>query len=266
MSPTPLLSELGAVLESCGGFEKVEEFGPAVDEGSCWNYDAGMLFMDFRCLRRVWSEAQGSDHDMASAATLLLSGDNYTAWNKRKRRPVSREELALNAVVLQRHPKAGSAWSHRRWLLSKLGLNFDAEFRLCATLAERYPRNYFAWTHRSWVADRFDETKDFDFVTSWLRSHVTDYSAAHYAVRLAARFNLLTDLDQLHTDLCTAYPHLALHPNGALAYLHRSIHHAAALISTITTSLRDPLHPLRHPRCVRWFETNVLPQDEKTIS
>ena len=42
-----VLLELEALLESCGGFAQIEEFGPTVpeknvgvDESSCWTYDA----------------------------------------------------------------------------------------------------------------------------------------------------------------------------------------------------------------------------------
>ena len=218
-----------------------------------------MLCLDARCIKAVWREAQASGaSNVATAATLLLSGDVYTAWNVRKKRFVEGslvEELAFNAVVLRRHPKAGSAWSHRRWCLERFGsADIDADYALCATLAERYPRNYFAWRHRAWLADQRPET--LAFATHWLRTHVTDYSCAHYALSLAAKRPeiFLKDLDALHSDLCTAYPHLCKHPAGALSYFHRIIHVLAGAETTF------PIKPLRHARSQKWLDTVAVEQ------
>mmetsp|Transcript_6175 Transcript_6175/g.20129 ORF Transcript_6175/g.20129 Transcript_6175/m.20129 type:complete len:275 (+) Transcript_6175:80-904(+) len=259
-----LLAELEAVLESCGGFKAIEEFGPSTEIDGCWCVEGGLLFLRWSCLREVWREAKARHGTpTASTATLLLVGDAYSAWNVRKRRRREdsdgdavdvvddlEEELAFNAVVLKRHPKAAAAWSHRRWLL-KEGASEREELALCETLALRHPRNYFAWTHRAWVAERLgDFPGELDFAARWLRSHVTDHSAAHYAASLASKLSdddeeSLRRLDETHSALCASFPHLAAQSTGNLAYLHRAIHRIS----------KDPssLAPLRHPRSQRWL-------------
>ena len=170
-----ILEELDALLGSVGA-EGLVEFGVDADAESVpgaspWAYDASARVLALRADRvgAVWRAARSApDAAGSSAATLLLSGDDYSAWNRRKRTLLGAgdgadrgAELAFNAVVLRRHAKAASAWSHRKWLLAREngGKTLEdaaasLELALCTSLAFRFPRNYYAWCHRAWVARR----------------------------------------------------------------------------------------------------------------
>ncbi|KAJ8604348.1 hypothetical protein CTAYLR_002529 [Chrysophaeum taylorii] len=232
-----LLAELESLLESCGGFEAIDEFGVVVEAERCWNYDAASrgLSLDKSHVIGVWREARSQSTPTATAAVVLLSGDVYTAWNARKRHlKNARAELALNAVALRRHAKAASAWAHRRWCLERFERDaIDEDLDLCTGLAERYPRNYAAWTHRLWVVERRPHRipSELDFVKAWLGAHVTDYSAANYALQLAVKTatpaQALADLQILVGNLAETFPHLAR--TQSLLYLARAISRAGEI-------------------------------------
>lgn len=209
----------------------------------------GVLSLERSAVPVAWREASAS---RSTTLTLLLSGDSYTAWNARKRalQPSGLiAELAFNAVVLRRHAKAASAWSHRRWCLCRAGLADDWE--LCEALALRFPRNYYAWTHRAWLAERSETgSNELTFVERWLMTHVTDYSAAHYAVRIASgRADDLVALRNLCRRLRDTYPHLATNCAGALSYFERSITHAF-----LAAGLSEPTHPPPSVHLRSWIE------------
>jgi hypothetical protein len=83
-------------------------------------------------------------------------------------------ELRQLNLMFTKHPKAGEAWAHRRWILARMQPDLlsasaliscssstaerDAllagEFAVCERVAEIYPKNYFAWAHRQWIVQR----------------------------------------------------------------------------------------------------------------
>lgn len=221
-----MLAELEAVIDCCGGFARIEDFGVVVDAPQPWIYDmeSRSLSLDMAKVRVVWRTARTHlrSSPTATAAVLLLSGDVYTAWNERKRH-IGADDLAFNAVVLRRHAKAASAWAHRKWCLANTAYDARRELDLCHTLTTRFPRNYAAWTHRTWVLDRHPALVENDLarVRQHLETKVTDYSAMHVALRAARTLHRLTDLDDLALHLATVYPHLAQSQVGALAYFQR---------------------------------------------
>lgn len=209
----------------------------------------GVLSLEKSAVPLAWRAASAC---RSTTLTLLLSGDSYTAWNARKRALLPSAlaaELAFNAVVLRRHAKAASAWSHRRWCLCRAGLADDWE--LCEVLALRFPRNYYAWTHRAWLAERSESrNNELSFVERWLMTHVTDYSAAHYAVRIASgRYDDLVELRNLCRRLRDTYPHLATNCVGALSYFERSIAHAF-----LAAELSEPTYPPPSVHLRPWIE------------
>lgn len=211
-----ITGELDVLLDSVGGFAAIDEFGIVATENAteAWRFESGALSIEKAFLPEAWRQRN-------SIVTLLLSGDSYTAWNSRKRKMSDvQAELDFNKVVLKKHAKAASAWSHRKWCIERCGRVPSGELSLCELLAERYPRNYFAWTHRLWLL-RF-ERENLDLVTPFLAKHVTDYSAAHFALALAANPSDLEVLRTLCKKLQEIYPHL-LRNGGALATFQRSI-------------------------------------------
>jgi Protein prenyltransferase alpha subunit repeat len=92
------------------------------------------------------------------------------------------------------------------------------EMALCTSVAERYPKNYYAWTHRIHVLQTLYHhlfnninnndnnttiiltrmepqqqqrerlicflQEEWEFTTTWLKSHVSDHSAAHFGGRV----------------------------------------------------------------------------------
>lgn len=130
------------------------------------------------------------------------ASDHFGIWNK---------ELRFINLLMTRHTKAPTSWFHRKYVLQKLIIlkvaNVEGlidlaqeEIRICSNVAEKYPKNYYAWTHRNYVLDKLhgiccggesgskeityslqslleDEWKS---IQVWLRTHVSDHSAAHY--------------------------------------------------------------------------------------
>ncbi|PHH91814.1 hypothetical protein CDD83_10237 [Cordyceps sp. RAO-2017] len=106
----------------------------------------------------------------ATAVMLLFDPEHLTAANARKRmldsetgpkpgqaaRLLLREKLFVDSLLtsrLHRHTKSPTLWSHRRWLMGRLGENGVAIERardlrtVVLVSAERHPRNYYAWSH-----------------------------------------------------------------------------------------------------------------------
>mmetsp|Transcript_2853 Transcript_2853/g.3955 ORF Transcript_2853/g.3955 Transcript_2853/m.3955 type:complete len:282 (-) Transcript_2853:1679-2524(-) len=265
------LASLQCILDGIGGFCNIEEFGLTFDleEMTTWTYDpkSRTLALDQHRLKEVWCAAR---RQKESTVILLLSGDSYSAWNARKRQyricwneDERTQELAFNAVVLRKHPKAATAWSHRRWCLRDLALDLELlgpELDLCTMLTERYPRNYSAWTHRTWLlhqVTKYHENihliKEHTFVQHWLSTHISDHSAVAFAIYVALLLGrktmhspqeilheeqnknenkYLNDLRILQEKLSQDYPHLAISNVGALAYLKRATSSSAKTTST----------------------------------
>ena len=177
-------------------------------------------------LRELRSGCDGSDASRArlhraTRAVLLANTDHYTAWNQRKRHlllpgwQALDDELRLVDVLLSKHPKSGEAWTHRRWVLSRLGARPGAagemaalaarEFGVCAAAARAYPKNYFAWTHRYWALTRLAPElagAECDAMRQWAAVNTSDHAGLHYrgsAVLLAGRIRA----DLAAADFCS---------------------------------------------------------------
>eukprot|EP00762_Andalucia_godoyi_P007593 ANDGO_00796.mRNA.1 hypothetical protein len=105
---------------------------------------------------------------LSCAIALMISADNYTAWNLRRRAVLLLDEHSestermldseshLNAVVLSKHPKSDETWTYRNWLFSGMFSTqqqaferLASEWKLVVMLSEQYRRNYPAWSH--WI-------------------------------------------------------------------------------------------------------------------
>lgn len=172
--------------------------------------DAGevrtMLCISVKCLPRihfgalaVLRSAKDTDTiDKASRAIVLLNGHNDYAWNARKRmfagnvnESVYRREIALNDLVLTKHPKTEETWAYRQWILNQmyhgteLPVNISTEeFEACTRGAVSYPRNYYGWEHRMWVMNHTSDVgllkKELFWTEKWIVKNSSDYSALTY--------------------------------------------------------------------------------------
>jgi len=128
------------------------------------------------------------------------------------------DELAYTKLLagVPRNSKSSLLWHHRRWILERL---FPAnaaqvhdsewpaempihaceeELSLAARACQSYPRNYPAWSHRSFVLRHMRNrslvevdpgwrtllVQEYKSMTSWLESHISDYSAVGYLCQL----------------------------------------------------------------------------------
>ncbi|KAI8619720.1 hypothetical protein BC830DRAFT_1102770 [Chytriomyces sp. MP71] len=152
-----------------------------------------------------------ADLTLASMLLLLMNPEIYSAWNTRKRLLVARtlsltEELAFVDLVLTKHPKRPSAWTHRAWLLARWERNFEDNARaheldVCDKAARRYRMNYHAWTHRWKVTqDSSLEFKLFAFqrVKTYICSHISEHSA--FAHALAVFDSILQNEQLIHAE------------------------------------------------------------------
>lgn len=166
-----------------------------------------------------------------SRAALVVRADNPLALNLRKQLIESSTfldamaELHLLQLLFMVHPKSPSCWEHRRWCLVRAYPVFplptealETELALTARMADCYPRNYYAWTHRLWMLPQLNQCMlqtELEFIRSWLRTHISDYSATSFHVQLLRRVatdtSTLTQLLQeeyaLNRTLLMSYPY-----------------------------------------------------------
>uniref|UniRef100_A0A7S2SV50 Protein prenyltransferase alpha subunit repeat-containing protein 1 n=1 Tax=Rhizochromulina marina TaxID=1034831 RepID=A0A7S2SV50_9STRA len=205
---TDLLSELRAVFTAD---PLIDEYGilpqdALPGDGSHFFVQEHKLAISRACLQTLFYQGVSKleDPQWADAATravLLSSGDHYVAWHRRKLLVMQRavdleQELRLTAVVFSLRPKAGNAWSHRRFVAAEVAATatpgdlstlWREELQVCAVLAHRSARNYYAWTHRLWVARRLGE-RDLAREVAWAQRAVaassSDRSASHHLEQL----------------------------------------------------------------------------------
>jgi len=141
---------------------------------------------------------------------LQLTHSTRQLWTK---------ELWFVNLVMTKHSKAPTAWFHRKYVFQKIvdeTTSIDNlmdlvrnEIKVCIRVADRYPKNYYAWTHRIYIVQRLkgglrqepttlttnkkenDDNicqqlfislleEEWTFIETWMRTHVSDHSAAHY--------------------------------------------------------------------------------------
>ena len=140
---------------------------------------------------------------LAQQASNTEIGDDSLIWE---------DELRFLNLLMTKHTKAPTSWFHRKYVFLKI-MNHHKEFveelfaltrneiKLCISVADRYPKNYYAWTHRIYVLHRLQDVLENTNVQSttesnqlfislleeewasilvWLRTHVSDHSAAHF--------------------------------------------------------------------------------------
>jgi Protein prenyltransferase alpha subunit repeat len=152
-------------------------------------------------------------------ALLALTNDPSTGnsgiWAK---------ELQFVSLLMTKHTKAPTSWFHRKYVLQKLmdqsNSNIERlialareEIRICSNIAEKYPKNYYAWTHRNYVLENVNDAfkgggstekcnslrllleEEWQSIGLWLRTHVSDHSAAHYGGCVLRRLVQVLSLD-----------------------------------------------------------------------
>ena len=156
-----------------------------------------------------------SDAKFVTCVLLMIQPDHMTSWNVRKRLIQDtvyscEEELTFINLILQKHPKSGEAFIHRRWLLQRMlperRSPLDTmtlagrECEICQLAADRYASNYYAWSHRLWVVDTFNlmDSKifldeEFERAEKFVQTHISDHSGFHYKLALLQMRLKLTD-------------------------------------------------------------------------
>ncbi|KAJ3130976.1 Protein prenyltransferase alpha subunit repeat-containing protein 1 [Physocladia obscura] len=146
------------------------------------------------------TETDLTELDRSSRCLLLLNPEIYSAWNARKKLLCLKslsisEELALVDLVLSKHPKRPSAWTHRAWLLPKVLDStktliereqfLKQEIKVCNQAAQRHRMNYHAWTYRLKVvrdAPLQFKLHAFRDTRSYISSHISEHSAFAHAL------------------------------------------------------------------------------------
>lgn len=151
-------------------------------------------------------EGLWTDLHKYSLVALTIKGDLLIAYTARKKllahhpHRLDKEFLLLQAVF-SKHPKSPSGWEHRRWCYRQLRgdksqsfslsiAEIETERDLCQQMADKYPKNYYAWMHRLWLlpymtAHQMDD--ELFALYAWLRTHISDHSAAHHLVGVVTR-------------------------------------------------------------------------------
>lgn len=152
------------------------------------------------------------DHATAWAdrRRALLHNAEENSVNQWKR------ELKYLDLLMTKHTKAPTSWFHRKYVFQQIANRTSSleklidfarkEIKLCIRVADRYPKNYYAWTHRIYVLrslqDLCDVVKsdnlrrcvseaggnmfrvllkeELSTTEPWLRTHLSDHSAAHF--------------------------------------------------------------------------------------
>ena len=162
---------------------------------------------------------------------LMISGNNYTVWNIRKRLLRARAlspaaELSFSALVLSFHTKAEHGWAHRKWLVQAhpelAGAEgfHRAELAFCGAVITRRRRNYYSWVRRFTLVGTMPADvlwQDVDDTRRYLHQHPTDWSCMWYRYQVFA-FLLSTENSngkasaQLEQEINFVKGQMELHP------------------------------------------------------
>lgn len=123
------------------------------------------------------------------------------------------------------------------------------ELKLCRSVADRFPKNYFAWTHRIFVLDALVTSTqkqsvegvqhnrllllfrtEWETVELWLKTHVSDHSAAHFGgqvlhkwLKLGFSSDTVGALRSAEEALESARRLATLHPTHEVIWIWRRI-------------------------------------------
>ena len=216
---TSLLSALDTHFEaSQGGVDEYAILHPSAFNGVFFfQPEEGKLAVSSACTRELFREARQQIKDgvnllSATRAILLLSGDNSSIWNIRKRvveasgdYSVYLEEVQLTTLIFSARAKASNAWAHRRWACKVIAMSskiseddlsffWSRELAICQDIASKYPRNYYAWTHRLWVCNYLplqsgymkglSLEEELAWANELFRKNVSDRSISHHIEQL----------------------------------------------------------------------------------
>lgn len=191
---------------------------------------------------------------------IMLNPEYASAWNVRKDM-IQRnmldpmQELVFSQLILKNKPKSSDAFTHRRFLISFIMSNretngetsldnlIDNELRLCTETADKYPRNYYSWSHRLWILENLcKEDQEFmrremDFLTTWIPSHVSEYSAFNYRQLVLSKLLPKVIQDQINVFI-SEYDWL----NHMFSFIGREslFLYRRFLFRSIHSSLEDP--------------------------
>lgn len=78
------------------------------------------------------------------------------------------------------------------------------EIEICDRTAELYPKNYYAWTHRQWLVNKLGSLAELllqlEKTTKWTDRHVSDHCGFHHRQVILLQCVRLTP----HASMCTA--------------------------------------------------------------
>jgi hypothetical protein len=210
-----LVAALEAHFQADSALDEYAILHPSALEGADFlRPEPGKLAISSACTEALFREARreikagGANMLPATRALLLLSGDDMTAWNIRKRQAKESSpsdlslllaEVHLTTLVFSARAKAGNAWAHRRWACKLFASSsvrnedfsmafWQKELSVCEDVAIKHPRNYYAWTHRMWVCRQLAELKrggaalahELAWANGIFRQNVSDRSIAHH--------------------------------------------------------------------------------------
>lgn len=133
---------------------------------SLWNYRREVLLSQYSDLGLKESAANG-DKIPSSIGSAIRD-----------------KELELTADGIRKNPKSYPAWHHRKWIIERFDVDFDAELELCRMFLKEDQRNFHCWNYRRHVvaeAHREDAaTNEIAFATEKIQENFSNYSAFHH--------------------------------------------------------------------------------------
>ena len=131
-----------------------------------------------------------------SMEVLRLNPELILAWNFRRQILLDRNDLELlqaeihvlnNVMIGMRMTKSYCLWTHRRWIMTRLGDNvvvldgiLDGESKMIERILELDCRNFHAWSYRNWFNEKynlFSKEINFNYSTKLIESDFSNYAA-----------------------------------------------------------------------------------------
>ena len=143
---------------------------------------------------------------------VMVNADHQKSWNILKRCVESgamkwEESMWISKLSLTKHPKSGSTWAHRKWMIGFLvskgiEVEFAGELEFCLQASTIYPKNYFAWSHRVWVVNQIRKEGKRKLLErqlsvemkKWIEKHPSDHCGFHHRQFILTQ--LLKDVDE----------------------------------------------------------------------